>query len=161
MQPTLTGKSVGGPSGTGATTFLAKIAGTGITSANNSGIWTLSGGVQSLIALKGSPARGTNGEIFDKFITLADSNDHSHGPLFTAKLKLTGTSGIKAMRLLDGDPNAGGHFISLNLKKPIWLRVAAVGAPANPGVGTSVPEPSCLSLLGLLAAALLKRPRKV
>ena len=80
---------------------------------------------------------------------------------FTAKLKLGGTRGIKTLRIADGNPQAGGQFITLNLRQPLWIRsgVATTNIPPNVGGGT-VPEPASLGLVGLLITALVKRPRR-
>ena len=83
------------------------------------------------------------------------------GKTFAAQLQLSGLHGLKALRLTEGDPNSGGAFQPLNLRRPIYLRATFtpdVGGGAPPSVGTLVPEPGGLGLLGLIAGALIRRP---
>ena len=86
---------------------------------------------------------------------------------FDATLKLSHSSGIKSLRLTAGDPISGGAFIPLNLRQPLYLRttVSALPGVGTPGpgipvVGAGVPEPSGLGLIGMVAAFLIKRPRR-
>jgi hypothetical protein len=103
---------------------------------------------------------------------------------FTAKLAVTDTRGIKSLRLTDGDPNAGGDFIPLDLDQPLYIRSASIGhtgghgghpggtgggvgsgntgggSGGGVGSGTPVPEPAGLAGVALLAASLLNRRRR-
>jgi hypothetical protein len=80
---------------------------------------------------------------------------------FRAALSLSNRENIDEVRLANGDPTAGGSFVAMNLKKPIYFRVqAAVGASVpNPGVGSSVPEPISMVPLALLIWPLVSRRR--
>lgn len=80
---------------------------------------------------------------------------------FDAKLKLSGTHGIQNLRLTVGDPNDGGAFQPLFLQRPLFFRtsVAAAPGPVIPIVGTTVPEPTGFSLLGLIAMLLFAQAR--
>jgi hypothetical protein len=80
---------------------------------------------------------------------------------FTAKITLSKTKGIKALRLTVGDPMSGGAFQPLNLSQPLYLTSTAVVAAPGGTVGSPVPEPTCLGMLGLIAAGLLKRSRRI
>jgi hypothetical protein len=88
---------------------------------------------------------------------------------FSATLTLSKLSGIKTLRVTDGDPSNGGQFLTLDTHHPFYIRMVSAGAGTGgdgstggssggtSGVGTAVPEPACLGLMALGGLACLTR----
>jgi MYXO-CTERM domain-containing protein len=67
---------------------------------------------------------------------------------FAIRLSIKSFSGVKNWRLVDGDPEYGGDFLALDMKKPLYLRTAPVTtgghkhhAPPPPTPPIKLPPP--------------------
>ena len=107
----------------GQSAFLATVAGLGITSANNTGIWADSGGARGLVARTGAPAAGVTGGLF---ATLGDPAYNNNGRVaFLGTLRI-GVGGVIAANAAGIWSNASGVL------KPIARAQAqATGCPTG------------------------------
>ncbi len=68
--------------------FFATIKGSGITAANNAGIWSERGGKLTLVARTGQAPLDLPGAKFNSFVSLATPSRGPIGPLFVATLAI-------------------------------------------------------------------------
>ena len=78
----------------GDTAFVGALTGTGVTSSNNRGVFTDSGGTLGLVARTGDAAPGTGGAVFSLFNTPVLNN--SGDTAFTANLAGAGVTGANS-----------------------------------------------------------------
>jgi hypothetical protein len=135
------GLSVLGSTSAGNVLVLGTVTGTGVTSANSTGIWVDSGGVLSLLARNGDPAPGDTTRTF-AFPTSSVSIIHmdAQGDVAFA----TPVSGALRSGIWAGKPGS--------LKKIIEDSDTVPGVPAGitwvPGTFRNTANPSGLSLMG-------------
>ena len=124
--------------------FQANVAGSGVTSANNTGLWVYSSqlfGGWHLLARKGDVPPGASGTVFDKFTSLAirQSDGTGAGPLFTATLKIgVGVTSSHETGLWAVDSTGETHLLVLtgatDLVAPKTVRAftALAAVPGSP-----------------------------
>lgn len=174
--------------GAGKVAFTASLTGSGVTSANNSGVWSELGGYLSLVAREGSDAPGIPGSVLDDFTNSAFAVNRNGLLVFR-----TGVVGSYDRAIWWADPSGTVQLLfrvgDLMEVLPGDLRtISSIGFPSVNTGGedgeprvlndtnelalwasftdsshgifvVTIPEPATLSLLALGGLALLRRRR--